>query len=93
MTEQTKRLPSVAVREPKAKRAAAMEFDQFKATLKDAVAFFDGERKTLVIGEELRVTKNMEKVTHSCRNLAATFDGQRGQAAPMTDWKAIPPCF
>jgi hypothetical protein len=71
-----------------------MELDMFKATLTEAVSFFEGERRKNPISEGRRVTEQMKKVAYSCDNLARSFDASRkSQKIAMPDWKAIPPCF
>lgn len=71
-----------------------MELDIFKATLTEAVSFFEGERKKNPISEGRRITDQMKKVAFSCDNLAKSFEASRkSQKIAMPDWKAIPPCF
>lgn len=71
-----------------------MELELFKATLTEAVGFFDGQRKKNPISEARRVTDQMRKVAFSCDNLAKSFEAPRqSQKIAMPDWKALPPCF
>jgi hypothetical protein len=71
-----------------------MELDLFKATLTEAVGFFEGTRKKNPIGEGRRVTEQMKKVANSCNNLAKSYEQSRqSQKIALPDWKAIPPCF
>jgi hypothetical protein len=71
-----------------------MELELFKATLTEAVSFFEGERKKNPISKGRRVTDQMKKVAHSCDSLAKSFEASRtSQKIAMPDWKAIPPCF